>query len=359
MADFSQFPDGITVVDNSEFVGYNPPAGTGVPYLRWTGLEIYTYINGKLGLGGAAFLNVGTIAGTVAAGNDSRITGAVQATNNGSDFASASTTINNLLPSQTGANGKVLESNGTAASWQTVASATGPVQTGNSSVTISSLQSDPDADLGTGSNDDFIQNTSGVPSGWSAVTGGTPDTIDTNTAYSLLHMVALGGGGTNNLKGIIKNVPSFPFTVTCKMRGWTPGGMGSSTGYAQNACGLFLSVAGGAGANLAFQGFFNSSYNFDLAVRLASSRTNVTNNIYDAGSHYAGRPPIYLRFVVASNTTLTAWMSYDGFDFTQVPLSSSLNAYTPGFTIATVGLFVDGSSGATGTTAHFDWIRFT
>lgn len=346
------------MLDTSEVVGYNPPAGTGVPYLRWTGLEIYTYINGKLSLGGAAHLNVGTITGTVAAGDDSRITGAAQTANNLSDLASVSTALNNILPAQTGQNGKVLETNGTVASWQAVASAIGPIQTGNLAATISSLQSNPDVDVGTGSDDEFIQNTSGVPAGWTAVTGGTPDTIDTNTAYSLLHMAALGGGGTNALKGIIKSVPSFPFTVTAKLSGWTPGGMGSSTGYGQNACGLFVSVAGGAGANLAFQGFFSSSYFYDLAVRLASSRTNVTTNIYDAGAHFACRPPIYLRFVVASNTTLTAWMSYDGFDFTQIPLASSLSGYVPGFTIATVGLFVDGSSGVTGTTAHFDWIRF-
>ncbi|HDL8322199.1 TPA: hypothetical protein PXQ90_001974 [Yersinia enterocolitica] len=41
------------------------------------------------GLGGAALLNVGTTAGTVAAGNDSRITGALQKANNLSEIAAA------------------------------------------------------------------------------------------------------------------------------------------------------------------------------------------------------------------------------------------------------------------------------
>jgi len=51
---------------------------------------------GNLGLGGAAVLAVGTAAGTVAAGDDSRITGAVQKNQNLSDLGSASTSRTNL-----------------------------------------------------------------------------------------------------------------------------------------------------------------------------------------------------------------------------------------------------------------------
>ncbi|EPF0568806.1 gp53-like domain-containing protein [Yersinia enterocolitica] len=47
-------------------------------------------------LGGAAQLNVGTTAGTVAAGNDSRINGALQKTSNLSDLQSTSTARTNL-----------------------------------------------------------------------------------------------------------------------------------------------------------------------------------------------------------------------------------------------------------------------
>jgi hypothetical protein len=50
----------------------------------------------NLGLGNAATENVGTGAGTVAAGNDSRITGALQAANNLSDVANAGTSRTNL-----------------------------------------------------------------------------------------------------------------------------------------------------------------------------------------------------------------------------------------------------------------------
>ncbi len=50
----------------------------------------------NLGLGGAATLNVGTTAGTVAAGDDARITGAALTANNLSDLASAVTARTNL-----------------------------------------------------------------------------------------------------------------------------------------------------------------------------------------------------------------------------------------------------------------------
>ncbi|EMG5747145.1 tail fiber protein [Yersinia enterocolitica] len=47
-------------------------------------------------LGGAALLNVGTTAGTVAAGNDNRITGALQKSANLSDLPSPQTALTNL-----------------------------------------------------------------------------------------------------------------------------------------------------------------------------------------------------------------------------------------------------------------------
>lgn len=50
-----------------------------------------------LGLGGAATLNVGSSAGTVAAGDDSRITGSAQKASNLSDLSSASTSRDNLF----------------------------------------------------------------------------------------------------------------------------------------------------------------------------------------------------------------------------------------------------------------------
>lgn len=61
-----------------------------------TGASTASGARTNLGLGGAATLNVGTSAGTVAAGDDSRITGAAQKASNLSDLASASTARTNL-----------------------------------------------------------------------------------------------------------------------------------------------------------------------------------------------------------------------------------------------------------------------
>lgn len=64
----------------------------------------YSDLTGKPTLGGAAALNVGTAAGTVAAGDDSRITGAAQKASNLSDLAdknAARTNINQGLYTQT------------------------------------------------------------------------------------------------------------------------------------------------------------------------------------------------------------------------------------------------------------------
>ena len=362
MANFGQFPDGVTVLDASEFVGYAPPAATGVPYLRWTGLEIYSYINGKLNLGGAAYLNVGTGAGTVAAGNDSRITGAVQAANDGTDFANASTTINNLLPSQAGASGKYLSSNGTIASWQAVsAGAAGPVGTGLAGNTIiSSLGGSSDIDNAGANGDEFVQDTSGVPAGWTAIASGTPNTIDTNTNYSQLHMIANGGGGgPNEMKGIYKAIPGFPFTVTAKITDWSPW-LGYGGTFNQIAAGLFVGEAGSTGKLLTLGGNnANSAYFYDLFVRLWASRTNATANLYEAAYPNASRPPIYLRMVVASTTSVKMYVSYSGYSWNQVPISGVYTAYNPSFTIAIVGLYVDGSDGTPAAEAFFDWIRFT
>lgn len=89
---------GGTSTGKSFFTTADPSA---ISYVRINANNSITYLSASLfradiGLGGAAILNVGTTAGTVAAGDDSRITGAAQKSANLSDLANATTARANL-----------------------------------------------------------------------------------------------------------------------------------------------------------------------------------------------------------------------------------------------------------------------
>src|SRR5579871_1735140 len=81
-------------------VSYNPSAGAVDSFNGRTGAvtpQSGDYSSGQItGLGNAATKNVGTTAGTVAAGDDSRIAGAAQTANNLSDLASYLTALTNI-----------------------------------------------------------------------------------------------------------------------------------------------------------------------------------------------------------------------------------------------------------------------
>jgi hypothetical protein len=61
----------------------------------------------------------------------------------------------------------------------------------------------------------------------------------------------------------------------------------------------------------------------------------------------------YLRFVVASTTSVAPWVSYDGFTWTIWTA-----AYNPGFTIGSVGLVGGAPASGVDSECYFDWIRF-
>lgn len=73
------------------------------------------------GLPAGASLSVVPTSNTSANGTfNTSVNGDVLSSNNGSDFENKNTTLNNILPKQTGMSGKVLETDGSNASWQTI-----------------------------------------------------------------------------------------------------------------------------------------------------------------------------------------------------------------------------------------------
>lgn len=127
-ADGAYDPDGAAAAAQAAAEAASDPAGSAAAAIatallkanNLSDLASASAARANLGLGGAAVLNVGTASGTVAAGNDSRITGAAQKASNLSDLASAVTARTNLglgsvaLTSYPGSpTGQVLSDNGT------------------------------------------------------------------------------------------------------------------------------------------------------------------------------------------------------------------------------------------------------
>lgn len=107
LAQFVSNKTGQDILDNGDVTSFitKMSAGFSADYLRRdnnlseiasAGSEYQSAARLNLGLKGAAILDVGITAGTVAAGNDSRITGSAQKANNLSDLSNAATARTNL-----------------------------------------------------------------------------------------------------------------------------------------------------------------------------------------------------------------------------------------------------------------------
>jgi hypothetical protein len=84
------------VPDGAVLPGVTAPSADVLSVAGQTGTVTTEELSTALGLGGAAGLEVGTTTGTVAAGDDTRITGAAQKASNLSDLASPATARTNL-----------------------------------------------------------------------------------------------------------------------------------------------------------------------------------------------------------------------------------------------------------------------
>jgi hypothetical protein len=183
------------------------------------------------------------------------------------------------------------------------------------------------------SDDEFIQNTSGTPAGWTS--WNTPSAIDTDTRPGWLHILDTAAG-SDHWRGCYKAIPATPFTVTAKIA--------SQQGYDYALASLVLIDSGptkfihiGTGTAGAVSEYWNSvtSKNSDIA-----SKTN-----------YWG--PLWVRWTVTDTTHVDGYISRDGLVYHKL-----ITAYAVGFTIANVGLGVNSAGSNSNGEACIDYIRF-
>jgi hypothetical protein len=195
-------------------------------------------------------------------------------------------------------------------------------------------------------NDEFDQNTAGVPAGWTSTVAhfGTLPVCNTNDHPSHLHLQC--GPGTV-VQGIWKPAPPPPFTVITKISD-------AITYTNQPAAGLWVSAfAPGSGGGGDFMGLEIASFSSDIAQVARQFCNNATGAIgVGAGFLTPCIVPCYLKYVVTA-TTQTRYWSQGGhiwFQDTTVSGAGISNAY--------VGLYVTTNGGTVNGEATFDWIRF-
>ena len=193
-------------------------------------------------------------------------------------------------------------------------------------------------------NDEFDEDGSGIPTGWTALPFGALSVNNTDDFISHLHLKT--SLTTAFMSGIYKAAPALTYTVTAKI---TDGCLATDF----DACGMFVSavVPGSAGSMYGFQ--FAGGSATALQTMIYNAATGATGsgiNTFGTGL----RPPMYLRMVVAA-ATITYLCSYNGQVFQQV-------AQTTGLALATtqIGLHVTSNGAASPSFGEetVDWIRF-
>lgn len=222
-------------------------------------------------------------------------------------------------------------------------------------VVIPGLAGSPDRAAGGGNDDEFDTTDSSDPmTGWTTL--GSPTAHDMNSTAKSHYYVKRTGGASAAWSGIIKAVPSMPFTVTAKMAAMleipTSNSLaGLVLGEASPGKLLTYSLINYLGRWCLFPQLWTNPTTYNTSMGTSYPLSSAWG---DAGVVKVGGPPIWLRLVVNSSSSVDFFWSMDGLLFNQHQL-----AQNPAFTIGTVGLGVERGGNSKDIAALFDWIRFS
>lgn len=214
------------------------------------------------------------------------------------------------------------------------------------SIEIPGLNGSPDIIVPAGAgntqyNDEFDQDSAGVPSPWTAFN--SPATVDTNTALSQLHII-----GTNTadlFMGVYKAIaPTFPLTVTIKLTDVSM--LGANQAF---FVGLSPVTPGTAGTAFTTAVAFNATVSY--VAQWLSFNSSTGAHIGSANGLLAP-PSIYLRAKLTTATSYQAQMSLGGLAWSNIGTPQTI--VSPLFVLIGCNGF-----GQTDQEMFVDWIRFT
>jgi hypothetical protein len=219
------------------------------------------------------------------------------------------------------------------------------IGSGTTRIIIPGLAGSPDIKSSGSEDDEFDQNGSGTPSGWTLFGGNSPS-ARTDIFKSHLQ-IAAAAATSHSVNGIIKakaNPTTFPWTVIAKLNDCDV-----DSNYGR--CGLFIADAITTNKldTLSF------SQNGDPTISETYFSNWTTFGSILTGSDVARIMPIYFKMVVHAANNIDMYCSYSGMAWVKVKIGASQLA-----SATHVGLFVGVCPGPPDPQhAFFDWIRFS
>ncbi len=201
-------------------------------------------------------------------------------------------------------------------------------------------------------NDEFDQDTSGTPAGWTSFN--TPTLVNTSDSLSELHLQS--PGTTNSIGGIYKAIPgggSYPMTITMKLTECFLNATNQSPGI-----GFCLSSvvpgSGGTGQALVYSQSTASPAVPQGQYGTVNMSTYAWSKVASTLAPIPANISYYLQVTIdGTGENLVFNMSIGGRSFLQVETGVSLAA-----SATYISIFANGNGGNAVTDAYIDWIRF-